>query len=417
VASGEKKKIYDGDAVQPVWSPSGKRIAFWAADAGQRDVRTLPAEGGAFVPVTQDAPADWDPFWSPDGRWLYFLSDRRGGSDLWRIAIDEASGEVQGEAEPVTTGVTRPMQGTISADGRRIALAVDTSRGELLRTGFDPVAGKAVGSPNLLYASARPFTQISLSRDSAWLAYRTTAPRENIYVMRADGTGRRRLTDDAFRNRGPQWVGDDGWVLFYSNRGGDYKMWIVRRDGTDLKELASESEFRMNVPSVSRDGKRLAFMLQPKSGARLVGVTTIDPAWFGPGAPKLTFEVEEAAGAMYAYGWSPDATRFAGQQIATQGGASAVYAPDSDRLEPLKDREGRPLDIWGGGAVWLPDGRRVLSWDEQRNGAVLWDTVSRELRDVPGLPGPSEMELSADGRTLFLSRSVAEGDIWMLTLE
>jgi hypothetical protein len=158
-------------------------------------------------------------------------------------------------------------------------------------------------------------------------------------------------------------------------------------------------------------------MLHPKSGQPSVGVATIDPAWFGPGPPALTIEVEAAAGAMYAYGWSPDGTRFAGQQITARGGVSAIYAPDSDRLEPLPDRDGRPLDVWGNGAVWLPDGRRVLSWDGQRNVAVLWDTVARELRDVPGLPGPSELELSADGRTLFLSRSIAEGDIWMLTLE
>ena len=55
--------------------------------------------------------------------------------------------------------------------------------------------------------------------------------------------------------------------------------------------------------------------------------------------------------------------------------------------------------------------------DERRNVAVLWDTVAQEARDIPGVPGPSELELSADGRTLILNRQIAEADIWMLTLE
>ena len=47
----------------------------------------------------------------------------------------------------------------------------------------------------------------------------------------------------------------------------------------------------------------------------------------------------------------------------------------------------------------------------------MWDTVAQEVRDVPGLPGPSELDLSAEGRTLILNRRVSEADIWMLTLE
>ena len=49
--------------------------------------------------------------------------------------------------------------------------------------------------------------------------------------------------------------------------------------------------------------------------------------------------------------------------------------------------------------------------------ATVWDTVAQEVRDVPGLPGPSELDLSTDGRTLILNRRVSKADIWMLTLE
>ena len=416
LASGEKKRIYEGDAAQPVWSPSGKRIAFFAVNEGQRDLATIPAEGGTLTVVTNDPAADWDPFWSPGNRWLYFFSDRRGGPELWRISVDEASGAVSGAPEPVTTGSSRPMQGSISADGHRIALEIDASRGELLRIGFDPIAGHPVGTPSTLFASSSPFAQVEISRDGAWIAYRTTAPRENLFVMHTDGTGRRRLTDDAFRNRGPRWLNDDGWLLFYSNRSGDYQLWLIRRDGTDLRQLLSSSGPGINVPTVTADGKGVAMLVQStKTGAPQMAIASIYAGWFGSGAPAIRPEVETAAGDFFPLAFSPDGTRIAGRQITE--GVPAIYTPGVGKLEPQRDRAGRDFGEWALGAVWLPDGRRILAWDNRRDVATVWDTVAQEVRDVPGLPGPSELNLSADGRTLILNRNVSETDIWMLTLD
>jgi hypothetical protein len=127
--------------------------------------------------------------------------------------------------------------------------------------------------------------------------------------------------------------------------------------------------------------------------------------------------VEAAAGAFFPLAWSPDGTRIAGWEITPQGNVPAIYTLASHRLEPQRDRAGRDFGSWGGAAVWLPDGRRILAWDGRRDVAILWDTEAREFHDLPGLPGPSDLELSADGRTLVLNRQIAEGDIWMLTLE
>jgi len=271
--------------------------------------------------------------------------------------------------------------------------------------------------PDTLFSSASPFEQIDLSNDGAWIAYRTTAPRENLFVMRADGTGRRRLTDDAARNRGPMWIGNDEWIVFYSNRSGEYQLWLVRRDGTDLRQLANTSGAGVNLPHVSRDGSRVAMSLHPKTGPSQFASASVDASWFGAETPTLNLEMEPAAGAFFPSGWSPDGTRIAGQRIDPRGNEPAIYTLDADRLEPQRDRGGRDFGSWDAGAVWLPDGRRILSWDIQRNAAVLWDTVALEVRDVPGIPGPSELDLSVDGRTLVVSRQIAEGDIWLLTLE
>ena len=74
--------------------------------AGQRDIWTIRADGTGPVAVTADAPLDWNPVWSPDGNYLYFSSDRSGSRNLWRVPIDEDTGETLNEPETVTSGVS-----------------------------------------------------------------------------------------------------------------------------------------------------------------------------------------------------------------------------------------------------------------------------------------------------------------------
>ena len=62
-----------------------------------------PRQGGSAV--TDDAALDWSPAWSPDGRSLYFSSARGGTMNLWRVAIDQATGRLLGEPEPMTDAV------------------------------------------------------------------------------------------------------------------------------------------------------------------------------------------------------------------------------------------------------------------------------------------------------------------------
>ena len=74
---GRKAANHEGRFVQPNWSPHGIRIAYQGRrNAAQRDIWTIPAGGGEPVEVTNDAAMDWNPVWSPDGKYLYFASDR-----------------------------------------------------------------------------------------------------------------------------------------------------------------------------------------------------------------------------------------------------------------------------------------------------------------------------------------------------
>ena len=95
VDGGEPRRVHEGDAVLASFSPNNRRIAFTRRISNpiQADICTIPVSGGAVVPVTNDRWTDWSPVWAPDGKFLYFASDRGGSMNLWRVPVDEVVGE------------------------------------------------------------------------------------------------------------------------------------------------------------------------------------------------------------------------------------------------------------------------------------------------------------------------------------
>jgi tricorn protease len=80
-----QKKIATGDPTGNsgpsfhgvTWSPDSRWIA-WSAEAGNlfEQISIYSVESNAITPVTTDRYNSFDPAWSADGKWLYFLSDR-----------------------------------------------------------------------------------------------------------------------------------------------------------------------------------------------------------------------------------------------------------------------------------------------------------------------------------------------------
>ncbi|TDW94521.1 WD40 repeat protein [Kribbella pratensis] len=73
-------------------SPDGTTLAYigleWVGDRRITNVWTIPAAGGADVPVTDDMFADDGSEFSPDGRWIYFNSERDGHAQLFRVLVE-----------------------------------------------------------------------------------------------------------------------------------------------------------------------------------------------------------------------------------------------------------------------------------------------------------------------------------------
>ena len=92
MASGKARRLWEGDGLDPAWSPDGRYIAYWGMSIGANDPDggatsgTFPRPAAPIV-ITHDAPVDWNPVWCPTGA-AVLLSDRGGGMNLWRVGID-----------------------------------------------------------------------------------------------------------------------------------------------------------------------------------------------------------------------------------------------------------------------------------------------------------------------------------------
>jgi Tol biopolymer transport system component/DNA-binding winged helix-turn-helix (wHTH) protein len=107
-------------ASSPVWSPDGKTIAFDATARGNRDVYTVPADGGKVIRMTDRPTSDAQPSWSHDGRWIYFMSDRSGARQIWKMRADGS--------EPRQVTKNGGYQAFESADGKRLFYAKERSQ-------------------------------------------------------------------------------------------------------------------------------------------------------------------------------------------------------------------------------------------------------------------------------------------------
>jgi serine/threonine protein kinase/Tol biopolymer transport system component len=406
VTGEDPKLLYRGDAVQPSWSPHGQRIAFWGLDReSRRIIWTIPAEGGAAVQVTEGKWTDWNPVWSPDGRYLYFISDRGGSVGPWRVPIDESSGKVRGEPEQITIPQEWCGLLSFSQDGRRMvfqgsqhdavleALEIDPDHPGLAR----PMVLKIPGRKSPSYADVSP--------DGQRIAFNTLRPQEDLFVVRRDGTGLLRLTNDPAKDRAPQWSPDGSLLLFYSNRDDRYQAWTIRPDGSERQKV-TDTEAPFLGPIWSPDGRRFVGGLDfgASAIATLGNAPVKQPERLPPAGPN--------GESFSANSWSADGAWLVG----------SVQRPDAlivpgIFLYSLAGHFYRKVSDHGEGPVWLPDGRRIAFLDGGK--AFLLDLAtgrSSELAVPPQSYRYTEIKAGRDDRTLYLLRSRDEDDIGMVTL-
>ena len=411
VATGEKRQLTGetvGDAAQPQWSPSGARIAYWSRrKGGQRDLWTIPAAGGTPVAVTDDADFDWNPVWSPNGRYLYFASDRGGQMNLWRVPIEESTGKVTGPLESLTTPSPYAQHVSFSHDGRRAVYVSKVSTKNILKAEFNPDTAAFTAEPVAVTKGSKHTAQPDLSPDGAWFVYSTQGDKqEDLFIVDKDGASvPRQLTDDHFKDRHPRWSPDGKRIVFYSDRSGGYEAWTINRDGSGLKQMTFNSGLAVIYTFWSPDGSRLAYNLRDES----CWIIDAGKPW-AEQTPQRVPNPPDPSDAFRAFSWSPDGRKLGGwinSPVEHQG--IVLYNFETKQFERITDFGSRPL--------WLNDNRRLLFRDAGK--LFLVNSETKKVQEIAiHSPLPVvEYGLTDDNRTLYYTLDSTEADVWLLNFE
>jgi Tol biopolymer transport system component len=409
--TGQRQRVSEGDALQPTFSPHQKRIAYWSRPDryGQREhIWTIPVSGGEAVAVTDGSTTDLNPVWSPDGKYLYFSSNRGGSSNIWRVAIDEGTGVTSGRPEAVTAiGATAsPLHLSFARNGQ-LAYSAQTEIRNLRNVSFNPATG-IVGKPVSITQGSMQLWFPDPSPDGEWLAAYSMGQQRHIFVMRTDGTEQRDLTPDNFRHYWPRWSPDGRRIAFSSRRTGDYELFIMNRDGSGVRQLTQSAGGHYSP--WSPDGRMIAYSIHtPKNDCIIVDA---DKAW---GDQKLIYlsALSDASLSFEGWSWSRDGKKLAGIKHLPNGVHSGIGIYD------LETKTYDWLTDFGDWPIWLNDNRRLL-FVSQGN-LFLFDMQSRKYQQLLVVTDQDvdigSPALSRDNRTIYFTYVAAEADIWLMNVE
>ncbi|MBK9152889.1 MAG: serine/threonine-protein kinase [Chloracidobacterium sp.] len=408
VQTGNKRKLIDAEATFPAWSPHGHRIAYWfhSGTYGRRGIATIPAGGGEPVIIAKDfAVSNWNPVWSPDGKFLYFVSSRRGDMNFWRVPIDEVTGRALGDPEPVATPSTYSRHLAFSRDGNRLVYVQTNDQANIQGVEFDIAGLKTVGEPFWITQGDREIARAELSADGTQFVMRLIRrTQDDIVTVSRDGREWRDLTNDEPFDRYVRWSPDGRKIAFASDRDGGGQVWISNSDGTGLVQFTNQpgEEEATGFPVWSPDGKKLSIYSQ-----NVAKILDAEAPLSEKGAVTLpkTPEVDR----IVVWDWSPDGKMLAGVLAKDNARHIGYYSLETGTYHIVVPN----LNTI---ASWLPDNRHLLyeTGNKVYAADIRTGTVT-ELFTNPLVDIRSPF-VSRDGKLLYYTAANLESDIWMLEM-
>jgi len=409
---GRREKIaFLTKAATLSWSPDGERIAYSAGNDGYPFTGTgvlnvassaiwVTSDGSDAVQVTEDLYLDSSPQWTPDGCHIYFVSDRGGTRDIYRLGVSP-SGAPVGEPVRLTMGL-QAHTFSLSADGKLVAYSVLTRRQNMRSVPISASGTISVREAEPVTIGNQEIEGIAVPYDGEWLAFDSNrSGNQEIYKMPIVGGDAIKLTTHPAANFVTAWSPDGSEFLMYSLRSGNRDVYAMSSDGGSVRQLTDH-------PAEERsggwwaDGKFIGVNSFQRGGSFILSST-------GEAPPRLVDNVAtyfSPAGRWLA-GWNQTNSAVF---IVSLDGTEVRTLVESVHADPTLrfSRDGQAVFYKGG----RPPGRSGI-WSVSIDGGE--PRLMVEFDDPDRTSFRPEFDVSSD--RIYFTLAEHESDVWLLELE
>ncbi len=257
------------DVSQPEISPDGQWIAYAVRtrmlkeDKNEQRLWMISTHGGDAIPLTAEGVSSGHARWSPDGKYISFLSARDGGkSQVW--LLDRRGGE----AVRLTDTVQGVDDFEWSPDSTRLVLILRDPKPEDLEAAKNKEKPAPATPPKPKTPPPVVIDRLQFKRDTVGYLDRR---RTHLYVFNVAAKTATQITSGDFDDNEPAWSPDGKSLAFSSNRTPDadanYKthIWVVAADNTDKGAHPAQvtpDPGPDSAPVWSPDGKWIAYVTE-----------------------------------------------------------------------------------------------------------------------------------------------------------